>query len=153
MGQRAYPVPHIDYQRDLDAIFPPGGRRSRGQPLSLPSCPRAFWLKPVSPFGLFCMTMVAMIHLCSSYRVSRLPPPEAGRLERPLRFVLVAYFTKVYVVPKAPHKGITPDARSGRIPWRNTDCCRLSLLDHAAEIKCATSGRTKGLQPTSFLGG
>jgi hypothetical protein len=75
---------------------------------------------------------------------------EAGRLERPSQFVLVAYFTQGYVVPQASHKGMTLDARSGRIPWRNTDGCRSSLPDHA-EYPSDDEKSRKGLTNFRYL--
>jgi hypothetical protein len=69
--------------------------------------------------------MVTTIHLSSSYRPILAPIRlKAGRIERPSRLVLLIGILPIkgYIVPEASHKEITPDARSGRIMWRNTYC-------------------------------
>ncbi len=102
------------------------------------------------------MTMVTTIHLGSSYRVSRIPPPlRLADLNVPRGLFLWHTSPRATFIPEASHKGITPDARSGRTPWRNTDCCRLSFLEHAAEInvrlRVAPSASSRHKKRRSFL--
>ena len=54
---------HNNPEDDLGPLFTPAERRSRRAFPQSPTCLRAFWLKPVSLFGLFTITMLASVHL------------------------------------------------------------------------------------------
>jgi len=83
--------------RDLDAVFPPEGRHSRGLRLSYPSCPRAVLAQACQPLWLVLHDDGYDDSPGFILSRSRIPPPETGRFEFPLRFILMV----VYFRPRA----------------------------------------------------